>query len=236
MARQYHAVMTDVAAPVPASTVALLRDIEGGVEVCMLRRPLRSSFAADAFVFPGGAVDVADGTGDAAYAVAGVREVLEEVGILIGGSAQGSAESDLDTRIQAARSELLAGGGIVEALEAHDLVMAPERLVYIGHFIPPPREGRRYDTRFFAVGADDQTVNVHAAEAVEGGWRRPESMLDLELPAIMPPTRMMCHTFARLGSVDAILSTLGANPLEETQITPEIIAGWLSLQNEQDRS
>ena len=34
----------------------------------------------------GGAVDAADGTDDAAYAVAGVREVLEEVGILIGGS------------------------------------------------------------------------------------------------------------------------------------------------------
>ena len=229
--------MTDIAAAIPASTVALLRDIEGGVEVCMLRRPLRSSFAADAFVFPGGAVDVADGTGDAAYAVAGLREVLEEVGILIGGSAQGSADGDLDTRIQAARSELLAGAGIAEALEAHDLVMAPERLVYIGHFVTPPREGRRYDTRFFAVGvSDDQTVNVHAAEAVEGGWHRPESMLDLELPAIMPPTKMMCHTFARLGSADAILRTLGANPLEETEITPEIIAGWMSLQREEDRS
>jgi 8-oxo-dGTP pyrophosphatase MutT (NUDIX family) len=230
--------MPDVAAPIPASTVALLRDIEGGVEVCMLRRPLGSSFAADAFVFPGGAVDAADGTGDAAYAVAGVREVLEEVGILIGGSAHGGgADGDLDARIQAARSELLAGGRIAEALEAHDLVMAPERLVYIGHFITPPREGRRYDTRFFAVGAsDDQTVNVHAAEAVEGGWHPPESMLDLEMPAIMPPTRMMCHTFARLGSVDAILSTLGANPMEETEITPEIIASWMSLQSDQDRS
>ena len=56
----------------------------------MLRRPERSSFAAGAFVFPGGAVDDADGTGDDAYAVAGVREVLEEVGILIGGTAAGS--------------------------------------------------------------------------------------------------------------------------------------------------
>ncbi|MFZ2035162.1 MAG: NUDIX domain-containing protein [Candidatus Dormiibacterota bacterium] len=228
--------MTDIAAPIPASTVALLRDVDGGVEVCMLRRPLRSSFAADAFVFPGGAVDATDGTGDAAYAVAGVREVLEEVGILIGGSAHGR-DDDLESRIEAARSELLAGAAIAEALEAQDLVMAPDRLVYIGHFITPPREGRRYDTRFFAAGASDaQTVNLHAAEAVEGGWHRPESMLDLEMPAIMPPTRMMCHTFARLGSVDAILTTLGANPMEETEITPEIIAGWMSLQSEEDRS
>jgi 8-oxo-dGTP pyrophosphatase MutT (NUDIX family) len=224
--------MTDATAPVPASTVALLRDVDGGVEVCMLRRPGRSSFAAGAFVFPGGAVDAADGTDDAAYAVAGVREVLEEVGILIGGSAKSSDDHDLEARIQAARSQLLAGGGVTATLAEHDLVMTPDRLVYIGHFVTPPREGRRYDTRFFAVSASaDQVVNVHAAEAVEGGWHRPESMLELDFPAIMPPTRMMCHEFARLGSVDAIVSTLGANPIEETEITPEIIARWMGLQH-----
>ena len=89
--------MTDPTASIaiPASTVALLRDVEGGVEVCMLRRPDRSSFAAGAFVFPGGAVDAADGTADAAYAVAAVREVLEEVGILIGGSSDGTSDDDL---------------------------------------------------------------------------------------------------------------------------------------------
>jgi 8-oxo-dGTP pyrophosphatase MutT (NUDIX family) len=229
--------MTDatMSPAIPASTVALLRDVQGGVEVCMLRRPGRSSFAAGAFVFPGGAVDAADGTGDAAYAVAGIREVLEEVGILIGGPARGDGSDDLDARIRSARAALLAGGGIVETLAAHDLRMAPERLVYIGHFITPPREGRRYDTRFFALAAvDGQVVDVHAAEAVEGGWHRPESMLSLDFPAIMPPTRMMCHEFARLGSVDAILSALGAQPIEVTDITPEIIAGWMALQHQED--
>ena len=142
----------------------------------MLRRPGRSSFAAGAFVFPGGALDAADGSGEAAYAVAGVREVLEEVGILIGGGADGVSDGDLAARIGAARSKLLAGGDLVETLTEHDLVIAPERLVYIGHFITPPREGRRYDTRFFALAAPGgQEVRVHAAEAVEGGWHRPES-------------------------------------------------------------
>jgi 8-oxo-dGTP pyrophosphatase MutT (NUDIX family) len=229
--------MTDTtsSAAIPAATVALLRDTHGGVEVCMLLRPGRSSFAAGAFVFPGGAVDDADGTGDAAYAVAGVREVLEEVGILIGGPADGTGTRDIDARIRAARSKLLTGGAVIETLSAYDLVIAPERLVYIGHFVTPPREGRRYDTRFFAFGAaDDQEVRVHAAEAVEGGWHRPESMLDLDFPEIMPPTRMMCHEFARLGSVDAILATLGAHPIEETEITPEIVSRWMSLQHHQD--
>jgi len=203
----------------------------------MLRRPGRSSFAAGAFVFPGGALDAADGSGDAAYAVAGVREVLEEVGILIGGAASGGDTGHLAERIGAARSQLLAGGSLSDVLAEHELVIAPEQLVLIGHFITPPREGRRYDTRFFGFAApDDREVRVHQAEAVEGGWHRPESMLSLEFPAIMPPTRMMCHEFARLGSVDAILRTLGTHPIEETEITPEIIARWTALQPEQGAS
>jgi 8-oxo-dGTP pyrophosphatase MutT (NUDIX family) len=226
--------VADAYPPIPASTVALLRDVDGGVEVCMLRRPQRSSFAAGAFVFPGGAVDGADGAGDAAYAVAGVREVLEEVGILIGGAAAGSDAGHLSERIGTARSKLLAGGDLSEALAEQELVIAPEHLVYIGHFITPPREGRRYDTRFFGFAApDDREVRVHAAEAVEGGWHRPESMLGLELPAIMPPTRMMCHEFARLGSVEVILRTLGTRPIEVTDITPELIAEWMALQHKQ---
>ena len=221
---------TNSSVAIPASTVALLRDVVGGVEGCMLRRPGRSSFAAGAFVFPGGAVDETDGAGDAAYTVAGVREVLEEVGILIGGASAASGDSDLDDRVTSARAELLAGSPFHDTLGKHRLTITPEALTYIGHFITPPSERRRYDTRFFALAAShDQDVRVHSAEAVEGGWHRPEAMLELTYPAIMPPTRMMCHEFARLGSVGAILETLGANPIEVTEITPEIISRWLGL-------
>jgi 8-oxo-dGTP pyrophosphatase MutT (NUDIX family) len=218
---------------IPASTVALLRDVDGGIEVCMLRRPGQSSFAAGAFVFPGGALDEADGVGDAAYTVAGVREVLEEVGVLIGGAVPGSGDADLEDRIASARSRLLTGSLLGDVLAEFRLTITPEALVYIGHFITPPSEGRRYDTRFFALAAvQNQDIRVHAAEAVEGGWHKPEAMLELTFPAIMPPTRMMCHEFARLGSVAEVLKTLGANPIEVTEITPEIISRWLQLQHE----
>src|ERR1039457_1514017 len=119
--------MTDPAASIaiPASTVALLRDVEGGVEVCMLRRTDRSSFAPGAFVFPGGAVDAADGAGDAAYAVAAVREVLEEVGILIGGSSDGTSDDDLRERTGAARLQLLAGGDFPATPPEHHPAIGP---------------------------------------------------------------------------------------------------------------
>jgi 8-oxo-dGTP pyrophosphatase MutT (NUDIX family) len=221
------------AAPVPASTVALLRNVAGGVEVCMLRRPDWSSFAAGAFVFPGGSLDPGDGTGDTAYPIAGVREVLEEVGVLIGGPAPRSGKNNLEQRITAARGQLLAGVAFDDVLAGQGLEITPERLVYIAHFITPPGDGRRYDTRFFAYQVRSRwEVSVHPAEAVEGGWHRPESMLSLDFPAIMPPTRMLCHEFARLGSVEMILETLGRDPIEVTEITPAIAAGWMSRQHD----
>ncbi|GAA1822916.1 NUDIX hydrolase [Agromyces salentinus] len=68
-----------------AATVVLLRDGELGVEVLLARRPQRGSFA-DAWVFPGGAVDAADVAGDALDGEetarrAAVRETREEVGL-----------------------------------------------------------------------------------------------------------------------------------------------------------
>ena len=44
----------------PAATVLLLRDGQSGVEVLMTRRSAKASFAAGAYVFPGGGIDAAD--------------------------------------------------------------------------------------------------------------------------------------------------------------------------------
>ena len=52
--------------PRPASTLALLRDTEQGLEVLMLQRTLKAVFMPGFYVFPGGAVD--DGDRDLARA------------------------------------------------------------------------------------------------------------------------------------------------------------------------
>ena len=46
----------------PAATVIILRDTEDGPEVLMLKRSGRAGFFPNAWVFPGGRVDEADGT------------------------------------------------------------------------------------------------------------------------------------------------------------------------------
>jgi 8-oxo-dGTP pyrophosphatase MutT (NUDIX family) len=70
----------------PAATVLVLRDSDRGVEVLLLRRDQRGSFAG-MWVFPGGQVDEADADplapGDEARTArrAAAREALEEAGL-----------------------------------------------------------------------------------------------------------------------------------------------------------
>ena len=45
----------------PAASVILVRDGTAGLEVLMLRRTAKASFAPDAWVFPGGRIDPEDG-------------------------------------------------------------------------------------------------------------------------------------------------------------------------------
>ena len=70
----------------PAASVILLRDGVTGLEVLMLRRTAKASFAADAWVFPGGKVDPEDGADPfsaEAARTAAARETTEEAGIVV---------------------------------------------------------------------------------------------------------------------------------------------------------
>ncbi len=92
--------------PRPATTTLIVRDGDSGLEVLMVRRSMQASFMPGAYVFPGGAVDAADGdapgdeTADElaarigavtgvgararAHAVAGLRECREECHLDLG--------------------------------------------------------------------------------------------------------------------------------------------------------
>jgi len=61
--------------------VILLRGAAERLEVLLVKRNPAQRFMGGAWVFPGGAVDAAEGEGDAAHRAAGVREVAEEAGV-----------------------------------------------------------------------------------------------------------------------------------------------------------
>ena len=67
--------------PRQAATVIVLRGGRERIEVLLVKRNPAARFMGGAWVFPGGAVDTADGDDDRAHRVAGVREVEEEAGL-----------------------------------------------------------------------------------------------------------------------------------------------------------
>jgi 8-oxo-dGTP pyrophosphatase MutT (NUDIX family) len=202
--------MTDPAPAVeirPAATLMLIRDGVDGMEVLMLRRNPDSLFAADAWVFPGGAVDPSDGdlaptgvlgptdddasatigvpSGGLAYFVAAARECFEEAGVLLarhaGSGAALETSSDLDaTRFGRHRRDLLAGRrSLAEMLGAEDLVLDLTDVFYVSHWITPPGPPRRFDTRFFLAAAPSgQAASHDTAETVESVWTTPGRALE----------------------------------------------------------
>ncbi|TMB92965.1 MAG: hypothetical protein E6J45_00995 [Chloroflexi bacterium] len=197
-----------VAPPIPASTVLVLRDHDAGPQVLLLRRSPESSFAAHAYVFPGGAVDSADSDElllryapqfdaaeaarrigidgedaaavSAAFHVAAIREVFEEAGVFIGRNGDGSGFNAREVaRLTIARDDLLHGASLLSVLQSHALLLAPELLVYSARFVTPAGQPRRFDTRFFATVAHSlQEASMHDAEATDGGWFRPRDVLE----------------------------------------------------------
>lgn len=73
-----------VTEPRQAATVILLRGEGDSLEVLLVRRTPEARFMGGVWVFPGGAVDAAEGDGDEAHRAAAIRELREEAAIALG--------------------------------------------------------------------------------------------------------------------------------------------------------
>ena len=164
--------------PLPAATVVLLRPGGPGErpEILLTRRPSTMAFAADLHVFPGGRVDRADAdpralrrsalSGEAAAMrlgggvsptealaahLAAIRELFEEVGVLLADGSAGAADPPADD-VRELRARFLAGELTLADLgDELGLRFRTDLLVPIGHWTTPPVMPRRFDTRFFAA-------------------------------------------------------------------------------------
>jgi ribonuclease/clavin/mitogillin len=140
--RAYDAAMD----PRPASTVVLLRPGVDGLEILLTHRPATMAFAGDMHVFPGGAVDPADGGGDAAFEVAALRELFEEAGILLAEPAVPSAALGDARALLLDRSATLA-----EVADRLEVTLRFDLLAPLSRWVTPPFVERRFDVRFFAA-------------------------------------------------------------------------------------
>ena len=199
--------VTDPAPTKLASTVMLVRDDEGPLEVFMLRRASSMAFAPSMHVFPGGGVDRRDaddelpwagppveewaellGTDEASaqmLVAAAVREIFEETGVLLASPAadDGTTKGEparLDAEVAAdLRAKLVAHEiGFGQVLLEHHLVLRSDLLRYRAHWITPEAEPRRYDTRFFVAAVPPgQEPDGETSEADLSEWVHPRDVL-----------------------------------------------------------
>jgi 8-oxo-dGTP pyrophosphatase MutT (NUDIX family) len=223
-----------------AATVILLRPVEpNGFEVLLTRRPDEMAFLGGMYCFPGGAVQKDDcapamlglcsglSPADARTIlgahlsppealglwVTGVRELFEEVGILLAVNSSGQPwpakqehGHDLAGKHTALLQETLSFRAL---LESEELLCDASRLVYFSHWQTPEQSSIRFDTRFFlAALLEDQTPLPASPEVVHSLWLTPDRALELfaknELSLIFP-TFASLRTLADFDSLEAVL-------------------------------
>jgi 8-oxo-dGTP pyrophosphatase MutT (NUDIX family) len=195
----------------------------GGIAVYMTRRGASSPFMPDAYVFPGGAVDASDTAPemlarlhpcasrvDPGLAVAALRELFEEAGILLAAAPGGAAHAFHHEALAAERAALLRGERtLLDLLRAGEAFLDARELVHYSNWITPPVESRRFDAHFFiARSPEGQTAAADAIEVHDGAWIAPQEALERgrsgELTLVFPTIKHL-ERLAAASSVDALL-------------------------------
>jgi len=201
--------------PEPAATVCLVREQGRGLEVYLTRRHSGLIFLGGFHVFPGGKVDEEDyapdmlrrcrdldplagaavmmGAADPdkamGFRVAAIREVFEETGVLL---TQGAKQIPL-ARLPDYRRELHARKrSFLSLLEAEDLYLPLDRLLWFARWVTPATSPRRFDAHFFAARMPEgQEVSPFEEEVSASGWELPKTAIEKwkrgEIK-IIPPT------------------------------------------------
>jgi 8-oxo-dGTP pyrophosphatase MutT (NUDIX family) len=251
LARRVRAHLAGELIPAPtrdAATVLLLREPRAGrgVEVCLLRRSARLTFAAGMYAFPGGVVDTADTTDELAWAGPGpsawaerlgcepsrargylsaaVRETFEESGVLLAGPADQRLPID-DSTGAAWEADRLAvlerSRTLAQVLAARGLALRSDLLAAWAHWVTPEVEERRYDTWFFiARAARAQRVRNASTEADRMRWISPAAALARHERgdwAMMLPTRSVLAEIADFPSVAAVFAAAPRRVLPRVQ-------------------
>lgn len=237
------------ARPREAATVILIRPRPGaGFEVFMTQRPSGMDFLGGYYVFPGGTLRREDSSASIlarcyglsakqaqkplggtlspelslAHWIAAIRELYEEVGVLLGVNEGGSPLHVSDEKQMASlaekRERLLTGAlTFAEILESEGLFCHAAALSYFSHWLTPESYPVRFDTRFYlAVLPGDQEPLPRSKEVAQSLWIAPEEGLERcregSLPLIFP-TFASLRALADVDSLEALRQRYGLKSL-----------------------
>jgi 8-oxo-dGTP pyrophosphatase MutT (NUDIX family) len=213
------------AVPRPSATVLLVRGKQPW-ELLLMRRPGGADFAPDAYVFPGGSVHADDSESRDPIAAAAVRELFEEVGILLarrGGRFARAAECE---RV---RSLLASGKAFSQSLRSLGLEPAQDRLVPLVRWVTPAALRRRFDARFFLARLPaGQAVYPQQGEVADWMWIAPAKALSDPGVTLVYATRTVLESVAAGGDAADVFAR--ARRQSEVPIVEPLLvqteAGW----------
>jgi 8-oxo-dGTP pyrophosphatase MutT (NUDIX family) len=212
--------------PRPSATVLLIRENDPW-ELLMVRRPGGADFAPGAYVFPGGSVHHDDAAWPDPIRAAAVRELFEEVGVLLARRGREFARDADSTRV---RDALAGGAGFTEALRGATLEPAFDRLVLFERWITPPQLSRRFDARFYFAGMPaGQTVHPQEGEVTDWLWIDPGRALEDPAVTLVYATRAVLESVAT-GEPAAKLMTRARRRKRVPMIQPQLVekeTGWV---------
>jgi len=205
----------------PAATVLLLRDSPHGLEVLMTRRSQSASFAANAYVFPGGGVDALDASSHAqarrrptqsdlhlTQAIAAIRESFEELGVLLARHADGRPATQHDI------AALNRSQPFVAQCQTLGLTLAADEMFVLAHWVGDRDLSRRFDVPFLVARMPaGQTPVADESEQFEPVWVRPADALARHHAGdffIIYPTIRTLERLQAYPDVDAVLHACAA--------------------------
>lgn len=211
--------------PRHSATVLLVRGREPW-ELLLMRRPGGADFAPGAYVFPGGTVHADDHASIDEIRAAAVRELFEEVGILLARHGQRFArESDSEN----VRHQIQNGKTFAEALAELGLEPAYDRLVLFARWVTPALLRRRYDARFFlAQLPPHQAIHAQQGEVTDWLWIEPQKALASQELTLVYATRSVLESVAPDKDAAKLLSRarrLGEIPTIEPRLV-QTESGW----------
>lgn len=227
----------------PAATVVVFRhDPDGGpAQLLLVERAGTMVFAGGATVFPGGKVEDEDRAlaacfphlepDDGAARIAGLRETLEETGLVIGIAGPVEAAAAVQ-----ARTALLGGERLEAVLAAQGWELDLDRLVPFARWWPRHREVRVYDTRFYLadVGTGDLELAADSTENRHLFWASAQEALRLAdegLIKLIFPTRRNLERLALCPDFVTAQEHARATPIRTISPSIELRNGvpWLVI-------
>jgi 8-oxo-dGTP pyrophosphatase MutT (NUDIX family) len=207
--------------PRPAATVLLVDASVTPWRLLMMRRPGGADFAPGAYVFPGGSVHPEDAAFGDVDRAAGVRELFEEMGLLL--ARRRDRRFARDRECERLRERLAAGESWTAALGSLELTLALDRLAFLARWITPEVVSRRFDTRFYvARRPPGQTVHAQPGEVVDWLWTSPAEALAPGGPNLVHATRRILESVADEADAARLIARLRRRP-ETPPVTPRVL-------------